>query len=114
MGHAPKGIPQDYVALLILQNGLAMRDAQEWISKRVFALLGLTLGRQDTPLVPDPPTRVEAIGKKRKPHLRSRSLEAGEGAAVEAGAAKTGCDLVCSKSIEDLDAVVEHAELARR
>ena len=46
-----------------------MRDAQEQISKRIFTLLGLTLGRQDTPLVPDPPTRVEAIGKKRKPHL---------------------------------------------
>jgi hypothetical protein len=29
MGHAPKGISQDYVALLIVQNGPAMRKAQE-------------------------------------------------------------------------------------
>ena len=42
MGHAPKGISQDYVALLILQNGPAMREAQEQISKRIVKLLGLT------------------------------------------------------------------------
>jgi integrase len=42
MGHAPKGISQDYVALLILQNGPAMREAQEQISKRLFSLLGLS------------------------------------------------------------------------
>jgi hypothetical protein len=42
MGHAPKGISQDYVALLILQNGPAMREAQERISKRIVKLLGLT------------------------------------------------------------------------
>src|SRR5258708_39832656 len=42
MGHAPKGISQDYVALLILQNGPAMREAQEQISKRIAKLLGLT------------------------------------------------------------------------
>jgi len=41
MGHAPKGISQDYVSLLILQNGPAMRMAQEQISKRIVKLLGL-------------------------------------------------------------------------
>jgi hypothetical protein len=35
MGHAPKGFSQDYVALLIVQNGPAMREAQEQISKRM-------------------------------------------------------------------------------
>jgi hypothetical protein len=34
MVYAPKGISQDYVAHLILQNGLPMREAQEKISKR--------------------------------------------------------------------------------
>lgn len=67
MGHAPKGISQDYVALLILQNGPAMREAQEQISKRIFKLLGLTLGaHHDAPLVPDAPNRVEAARKKSK------------------------------------------------
>jgi integrase len=62
MGHAPKGISQDYVALLILQNGPAMREAQQQISKRIFELLGLTLDADhDAPLVPDAPT-----AKKRK------------------------------------------------
>jgi integrase len=42
LGHAPEGISQAYVAKLILQNGPAMRDAQERISKRIFSLLGLT------------------------------------------------------------------------
>jgi integrase len=57
MGHAPKGISQDYVALLILQNGPAMREAQEQISKRIVKLLGLTLGGDhDAPLAPDLPT----------------------------------------------------------
>ena len=67
MGHAPKGISQDYVALLILQNGPAMREAQEQISKRIFKLLGLTLGaHHDAALVPDAPNRVEAARKKSK------------------------------------------------
>ena len=42
MGHAPKGISQDYVSMMILQNGPAMRQAQEEISKRIFKLLGLS------------------------------------------------------------------------
>jgi integrase len=43
MGHAPTGISQKYIATLILQNGPAMRESQEKISKRIFKLLGLTL-----------------------------------------------------------------------
>jgi hypothetical protein len=67
MGHAPAGINQRYVATLILQNGPAMRAAQERISKRIVNLLGLTLGGHDAaPLVPDAPTRVEASRKKSK------------------------------------------------
>ena len=62
MGHAPAGTNQRYVATLILQNGPAMRAAQERISKRIVNLLGLTLGgHEDAPLVPDAPT-----AKKRK------------------------------------------------
>jgi hypothetical protein len=34
-------ISQDYVALLILQNGPAKREAQEQISERIVKLLGL-------------------------------------------------------------------------
>jgi hypothetical protein len=39
MGPAPKGISQRYIATLILQNGPAMRAAQERISKRIVGLL---------------------------------------------------------------------------
>ena len=57
MGHAPAGINQRYVATLILQNGPAMRTAQERISKRIVNLLGLTLGgHEDAPLAPNTPT----------------------------------------------------------
>jgi integrase len=42
LGHAPEGISQAYVSKLILQNGPAMREAQEQISKRIFNLLGFT------------------------------------------------------------------------
>ena len=67
MGHAPKGISQDYVALLILQNGPAMREAQEQISKRIVKLLGLTLGaHDDAPLVPDAPSRASSTRRKSK------------------------------------------------
>jgi integrase len=67
MGHAPQGISQKYIATLILQNGPAMRAAQERISKRIVSLLGLKLGgHHDAPLVPDTPTRVEASRKKSK------------------------------------------------
>jgi hypothetical protein len=48
-----------------LQNGPAMREAQEQISKRIVKLLGLTLGtHHDAPLVPDVPNGVEAARKK--------------------------------------------------
>jgi integrase len=67
MGHAPKGISQDYVALLILQNGPAMREAQEQISKRIVKLLEITLGaHHDAPLAPEAPNQVEAARKKRR------------------------------------------------
>jgi len=50
-----------------LQNGPAMRESQEQISKRIFKLLGLALGtHHDAPLVPDAPNRVEAARKKSK------------------------------------------------
>jgi hypothetical protein len=61
MGHAPKGISQDYVALLILQNGPAMRKAQEQISKRIVKLLGLTL-----------PGQVEALKRTKTPARAQR------------------------------------------
>jgi integrase len=67
LGHAPQGISQKYIATLILQNGPAMRTAQERISKRIVNLLGLTLGGHDeAPLVPDTPSRIEANRKKSK------------------------------------------------
>jgi integrase len=57
LGHAPKGISQEYIPILILQNGPGMKAAQAKISKRIFKLLGLTLGsHHDAPLVPDAPT----------------------------------------------------------
>jgi integrase len=56
LGHAPKGISQEYIPTLILQNGPGMRAAQCQISKRMFDLLGLRLGENhDAPLVPDAP-----------------------------------------------------------
>jgi integrase len=56
LGHAPKGISQEYIPILILQNGPAMRAAQQKISTRMFKLLGLTLGgHHDAPLVPSLP-----------------------------------------------------------
>ncbi|MGC2320408.1 MAG: hypothetical protein WA615_28565, partial [Bradyrhizobium sp.] len=54
LGHAPKGISQEYIPTLILQNGPGMRAAQWQISKRMFDLLGLRLGENhDAPLVSD-------------------------------------------------------------
>jgi integrase len=41
LGHAPRGISQEYIAILILASGPAMREAQEKISARMLALLGL-------------------------------------------------------------------------
>jgi integrase len=58
LGHCPKGISQDYIPILILQNGPGMRAAQQRISARIFKLLGLTLGsHHDAPLVPSLLTR---------------------------------------------------------
>jgi integrase len=56
LGHAPKGISQEYIPVLILQNGPGMRAAQQKISARMFKLLGLTLSaHHDAPLVPSLP-----------------------------------------------------------
>jgi integrase len=58
LGHAPKGISQEYIPMLILQNGPGMREAQCRISKQMFKLFGLKLGgHHDAPLVPSMPTR---------------------------------------------------------
>jgi integrase len=62
LGHAPKGISQEYIPILILQNGPAMRAAQCKISARIFSLLGLTLrDHHEAPLVPEVPDRAELL-----------------------------------------------------
>jgi integrase len=61
LGHAPKGISQEYIPILILQNGPAMRAAQQKISTRMFKLLRLTLGgHHGAPLVPSLPNAKES------------------------------------------------------
>jgi len=50
----------------MIANSQALREAQGKISRRIFELLGLTLGQHDAPFVPDTPTRVEASRKKSK------------------------------------------------
>jgi integrase len=61
LGHAPKGISQEYIPVLVLQNGPAMRAAQGKISARIFKLLGLTFSsHHDVPLVPSMPTRMKS------------------------------------------------------
>jgi hypothetical protein len=57
MGHAPKGISQDYVALLILQNGPAMREAQEQISNASSNCSGSPRGLSAKRLPPVRPRR---------------------------------------------------------
>jgi hypothetical protein len=45
-----------------VQNGPAMRAAQERISKRIVSLLGLALaGHHDVPLAPDVPTEKSKV-----------------------------------------------------
>src|SRR5258708_38249737 len=64
----------------MIANSQALREAQEKISRRIFELLGLTLGpHHDAPLVPDTPNRVEASRKKSKAAAPVRA-GAGEGA----------------------------------
>ena len=51
----------------MIANSQALREAQEKISRRIFELLGLTLGgSHDAPLVPDAPNRVALTRKERK------------------------------------------------
>jgi integrase len=76
MGHAPKGISQDYVSLLIWQNGPAMRKAQEQISKRIVSLLGLTV--RTLPQGTATGRAVSASGKGRRP---ARAMIASAGTA---------------------------------
>jgi hypothetical protein len=65
MGHSLQGVSAKYTNELMIANSQALRDAQEKISRRIFELLGLTLGgNHDAPLVPDTPNRVEATRKK--------------------------------------------------
>jgi hypothetical protein len=45
LGHAPKGISQKYIAMLILANGPKMRQEQSRMSKRMLRLLGLDVKR---------------------------------------------------------------------
>jgi hypothetical protein len=55
-----------------------MRKAQEQISKRIFKLLGLTLGaHHDAALVPDTPNRVEAARKKEQSRSGPHRLRRG-------------------------------------
>ena len=66
MGHTPKGISQDYVALRFPKRP---RDArgEEQISKRIVRLLGLTLGaHDDAPLVPAAPSHASSTRRKSK------------------------------------------------
>jgi hypothetical protein len=45
----------------MIANSQALRDAREKISRRIFELLGLTLGgHHDAPLVPDAPHGIAA------------------------------------------------------
>jgi hypothetical protein len=79
VGHALEGVSAKYIAELLITHGPALREAQEKISKRVFELLGLTLGtHHDAPLVPSMSTRsVRPTARRRSKaaapcwHLRS-------------------------------------------
>jgi hypothetical protein len=73
MGHSLQGVSARYTNELMIANSQALREAQEKISRRVFGLLGLTHGgHHHAPLVPDPPTRVEASRNKSKPAAPAR------------------------------------------
>jgi hypothetical protein len=73
MGHAPEGISQKYIAVLMLSNGPAMRAAQEKISARMVMLLGLTaktfIDELRKPPEPRPPGERKPI-KPRGPRKR--------------------------------------------
>jgi len=62
MGHSLQGVSARYTNELMIANSQALREVQEKISRRIFELLGLTLGgHHDAPLVPDTST-----GKNRR------------------------------------------------
>jgi integrase len=59
MGHALQGVSAKYTNEWMVLRSAELRDAQEKISRRIFELLGLTLGTpQDVPLVPHGPTQI--------------------------------------------------------
>jgi hypothetical protein len=67
MGHSLQGVSAKYTNELMIVNSQALRDAQEKISRRIFELLGLTLGGyHDAPLVPDAPSRAPSTREKSK------------------------------------------------
>jgi len=53
MGHTLEGVSAKYIAELVVVHGAALREAQQKISAHVFDLLGLKLGSDDAPLVPN-------------------------------------------------------------
>lgn len=67
LGHAPEGISQKYIATLILANGPKMREEQNRMSKRMIELMGFNAKtfRQEIAVA------------------LARSLQAGEGKALE-------------------------------
>jgi integrase len=59
MGHALQGVSAKYTNEWMVLRSAELRDAQERISRRIFQLLGLTLGTpQDALLLPHGPTQI--------------------------------------------------------
>lgn len=57
MGHSLQGVSAKYTNELMIANSEALRAAQERISRRIFELLGLTLGRHhEATLAPSMPS----------------------------------------------------------
>ena len=82
LGHAPAGISQKYIAMLILSNGPKMREEQERMSKRMLELLGVN---------------TKTLRKEIADTL-SRSLRAGEGKALEHGKVLARAQLASARS----------------
>jgi integrase len=81
MGHSLQGVSAKYTNELMIANSQALRDAQEKISRRIFELLGLTLGGNHD--CPARAGRAEPARKRVKPRLRPASLETGQTRALE-------------------------------
>jgi hypothetical protein len=77
MGHSLQGVSARYTNELMIANSQALREAQEKISRRIFELLGLTLGGyHDAPLVPSMPTRADATRSSGTTARRGKSKAA--------------------------------------